>query len=419
MLRANIMLLGRSGAGKSEFVNYLLNDNIAPTGCGEPVTASFDEYEYKLQDDFAVKIYDSKGLEVNQFKDIRDGILSFVAEKNRSECASDWIHAIFYCINIERSRLGKEEEQLISDLKEVAGNVIIIITHCHNPSDSNVISMERKIFQDLGIDTKIFCVNSVSEKKRTGEVLHQFGKELLVKNLEQILWDNTARNISEYYALELITGMNTLVEKMRCNIIGVIDSSSRRQLKRELNNQTLFNAAWEDSFDATKKYIEETNAKYDQLINEYAEICRHVNNAVNNQIIEKCSPLHFSYDALFGDEVEEEMKAAFERKLKQLEEEKIEDGIDAIIVIADYLVNYYRELFKEPLNEFFDAMKARIPSKETISRDVFEMLQKARRESMNHIPKVRLLRKIGLNEPCPCGSGKKYKKCCRGKGIYE
>lgn len=22
------------------------------------------------------------------------------------------------------------------------------------------------------------------------------------------------------------------------------------------------------------------------------------------------------------------------------------------------------------------------------------------------------LKKIGRNEPCPCGSGKKYKKCC-------
>ena len=23
--------------------------------------------------------------------------------------------------------------------------------------------------------------------------------------------------------------------------------------------------------------------------------------------------------------------------------------------------------------------------------------------------------KIGRNDPCPCGSGKKYKKCCIGK----
>jgi SEC-C motif-containing protein len=27
-------------------------------------------------------------------------------------------------------------------------------------------------------------------------------------------------------------------------------------------------------------------------------------------------------------------------------------------------------------------------------------------------PMVREARKVGRNEPCPCGSGKKYKKCC-------
>jgi SWIM/SEC-C metal-binding protein len=24
--------------------------------------------------------------------------------------------------------------------------------------------------------------------------------------------------------------------------------------------------------------------------------------------------------------------------------------------------------------------------------------------------------KVGRNEPCPCGSGKKYKNCCQGRG---
>ena len=28
-------------------------------------------------------------------------------------------------------------------------------------------------------------------------------------------------------------------------------------------------------------------------------------------------------------------------------------------------------------------------------------------------------RKVGANAPCPCGSGKKFKKCCRGKGIFD
>lgn len=28
-------------------------------------------------------------------------------------------------------------------------------------------------------------------------------------------------------------------------------------------------------------------------------------------------------------------------------------------------------------------------------------------------------KKVGRNDKCPCGSGKKFKKCCLGKGIYD
>ncbi|MCD4714205.1 MAG: SEC-C domain-containing protein, partial [Clostridiales bacterium] len=30
---------------------------------------------------------------------------------------------------------------------------------------------------------------------------------------------------------------------------------------------------------------------------------------------------------------------------------------------------------------------------------------------------VRIENKIGRNDPCPCGSGKKYKKCCIDKEL--
>ena len=30
-------------------------------------------------------------------------------------------------------------------------------------------------------------------------------------------------------------------------------------------------------------------------------------------------------------------------------------------------------------------------------------------------PQIQKERKVGRNDPCPCGSGKKYKKCCVGK----
>lgn len=34
-------------------------------------------------------------------------------------------------------------------------------------------------------------------------------------------------------------------------------------------------------------------------------------------------------------------------------------------------------------------------------------------------PLVRDYKKIGRNDPCPCGSGDKYKNCCLDSGKYE
>ncbi|WP_458788009.1 SEC-C metal-binding domain-containing protein [Vallitalea sediminicola] len=32
---------------------------------------------------------------------------------------------------------------------------------------------------------------------------------------------------------------------------------------------------------------------------------------------------------------------------------------------------------------------------------------------------MRIIKKVGRNDPCPCGSGKKYKKCVWGKSSYR
>jgi preprotein translocase subunit SecA len=46
-----------------------------------------------------------------------------------------------------------------------------------------------------------------------------------------------------------------------------------------------------------------------------------------------------------------------------------------------------------------------------LSKDQRRDIKKAYRDSVVIVKKV----KIGRNDPCPCGSGKKYKKCCMSK----
>lgn len=47
-----------------------------------------------------------------------------------------------------------------------------------------------------------------------------------------------------------------------------------------------------------------------------------------------------------------------------------------------------------------------------------EEKRKEIKKSYNVSMTVRVENKVGRNDPCPCGSGKKFKKCCIDKGIY-
>ncbi len=73
---------------------------------------------------------------------------------------------------------------------------------------------------------------------------------------------------------------------------------------------------------------------------------------------------------------------------------------------------YAKKLQKGKLND----LARRGMTKEEIEAEE-EMLRKAKEERAKDPDKYRLQagEEVGRNDPCPCGSGKKYKKCC-GKG---
>ena len=68
----------------------------------------------------------------------------------------------------------------------------------------------------------------------------------------------------------------------------------------------------------------------------------------------------------------------------------------------------------EANNQSREAMEAAIS---TDQLKKFEAMAKAWKEA--HTQKIRKFDKVGRNDPCPCGSGKKYKNCCLSSGRYE
>lgn len=52
--------------------------------------------------------------------------------------------------------------------------------------------------------------------------------------------------------------------------------------------------------------------------------------------------------------------------------------------------------------------------REIFTADNQKMLEQKMDDRLKQLPDERLVRrvKIGRNSPCPCGSGRKFKKCC-------
>jgi preprotein translocase subunit SecA len=134
------------------------------------------------------------------------------------------------------------------------------------------------------------------------------------------------------------------------------------------------------------------------------------------------------------EEREEELGSETLRELERaimlrVIDEKWMDHIDAMDQLREG-INLRAYGQRDPLIEYkFEAFDAYQIMEESIKEDVTRYLFRIRlvtqpqertmvanREDEGTRQPVKADKKVGRNDPCPCGSGKKYKKCC-GKGV--
>ncbi|WP_313019672.1 YcjF family protein [Acetoanaerobium noterae] len=128
----NIMVVGKSGVGKSTLINSLFRGNFAETGLGRPVTS---EIRKKVKKDYPLAIYDTPGFELSsgQQNKVKDEILDIISKGFASKDINDAIHCIWYCVNVGGNRTFDESE--INWLKEFTAEnkvtqvpIIVVLT---------------------------------------------------------------------------------------------------------------------------------------------------------------------------------------------------------------------------------------------------------------------------------------------------
>ena len=175
-----------------------------------------------------------------------------------------------------------------------------------------------------------------------------------------------------------------------------------------------------------------------------SEICEYVNeNLLRNSNMKLSEIINKSKDEVIQI-LEDKIIGEYENKIKDLPEEIVNDfeKVIALRVIDTHWMEHINTMdhLKEgiglrsyaqnnPLVEYtnegfqlFDEML------DTINREITKYLLKAEikqnlerkevvkptgtNDSKDRVKTTRKVEKIGRNEPCPCGSGKKYKQCC-------
>ena len=98
---------------------------------------------------------------------------------------------------------------------------------------------------------------------------------------------------------------------------------------------------------------------------------------------------------------------------------KLEYKREGFAMFQDMMFNIYTEAVKRLFSVQVVTQEAVEKFEQKEQKKEAEVQKNTTAPTLEKEPVKRAAPKVGRNDPCPCGSGKKFKQCCMGKGIYD
>ncbi|MBO4776688.1 MAG: 50S ribosome-binding GTPase [Lachnospiraceae bacterium] len=214
MTKLNIMVMGKTGAGKSTLINNVFSRNLAQTGVGKPVTQSIRKYEIE---DFPLAIYDTPGLELGGENSI-DELLKEAKEvlsKGAMRGISETIHCIWYCVSTPSHRFEEAEIEFIKKFLDEANvfcvPVIIVLTQSYSKKDAKALLSEIEK-ENLGV-VQIVPVLAADVDIDDDYVIKAYGMDTLIDIVNNVI-PEALRN-----TLAAVQKANLKMKKRKANAI--------------------------------------------------------------------------------------------------------------------------------------------------------------------------------------------------------
>lgn len=143
LTKLNIMVLGKTGVGKSTLINNMFSQKVAETGIGRPVSTAIRKYELP---DYPLAIYDTPGLELNGENNVDNllaQIIEVIKQGVKSNDISQSIHGIWYCVSSPSHRFEQSEidflQKLLTGIEYFNVPVIVVLTQSYSKADAKAL----------------------------------------------------------------------------------------------------------------------------------------------------------------------------------------------------------------------------------------------------------------------------------------
>ena len=229
----NIIITGKSGAGKSSFLNYLIDEDHFKVGEGAPVTqAYFEDYVY-VDPDTHVKyhLYDTKGIEPTTTSECRQQVLNEIGRRDKLSMF-EWIHTVYYCFDASAKRIQPFEIEFINDLKNHA-SIVILLTKKDLVTQVDLNMLVEQIHKEVDINIQVIPVCSVAKTTRKGTSKKEGRSEVLNASFLG-LWNKLANSYPQHL-------ISPLYDKADLHFWYQVDSKAREsynsfpELKKEID----------------------------------------------------------------------------------------------------------------------------------------------------------------------------------------